>query len=333
MSVRSAAAAPAGASRLFPRPLAWAFGPGDPRQLAALRVGLCSLLLFRLASRANVYLGLADQPRELFRPLSYMALLDEMPARPAIAACLVVGIVAAALAAVGLLARTTLALALAAAMLLNGIYTAQGKVMHNDVLLTLCLLAIVFSRHGDAWSLDAWLARLRTRRAGVAERAAQVGPVYGWPVRAAMIAVALAYLIAGLHKIVDSGGLGWASSENMRWLLYLSSDSQGHNTIALWIADHGWLAHLSAYGLLATECLFFLVLLEPRLRWLFVPATVALHVGTWLTLRLDYSAQLLCVVIVFVTWPPVVAWLAGRRRGAARQRAAALRAAPGTALE
>jgi hypothetical protein len=333
MSARSAAATPAGPSRLLPYPLAWAFGPGDPRQLAALRIGLCSLLLFRLASRAGVYLGLADQPRELFRPLSYMAIVDRMPSRPAIAACLVVGIVAAALAAVGLRARTTLALALVAAMLLNGMYTAQGKVMHNDVLLTLCLLAIVLARHGDAWSLDAWLERRSARRAGVGARAAQVGPAYGWPVRAAMIAVALAYLIAGVHKIVDSGGLGWASSENMRWLLYLSSDSQGHNAIALWIADHAWLAHLSAYGLLATECLFFLVLLEPRLRWLFVPAAVALHAGTWLTLRLDYSAQLLSVVIVYGTWPPVVAWLAGRRRGAIARRASALRPATGAALE
>jgi hypothetical protein len=181
--------------------------------------------------------------------------------------------------------------------------------------------------------MDAWLDRRRARRAGVREHAAQVGPAYGWPVRAAMIAIALAYLIAGVHKIVDSGGLGWASSENMRWLLYLSSDSQGHNTIALWIADRAWLARLSAYGLLATECLFFLVLLEPRLRWLFVPAAVALHAGTWLTLRLDYSAQVLCVVIVFVTWPPVVAWLAGRRRGAPGRRAAAPRAAAGAALE
>jgi hypothetical protein len=333
MSTRSAAAAPAGAARLLPDPLAWAFGPGDPRQLAALRIGLCALLLFRLASRADVYLALAGQPRELFRPLSYMTLVHEMPSRTVVGACLVVGIVAAALAAAGLLARTMLALALVAAMLLNGMYTAQGKVMHNDVLLTLCLLAIAFARHGDAWSLDARRRRRRAVRAGASGPAAQVGPAYGWPVRTAMIAVALAYLIAGAHKIVASGGLGWASSENMRWLLYLSSDSQGHNAIALWIADHGWVAHLSAYGLLATECLFFLVLVEPLLRWLFVPAAVALHIGTWLTLRLDYSAQLLCVVIVFVTWPPVVAWLAGRRRSAVGRRATALQAAAGTALD
>jgi len=324
VSVRSAsagataAAAPGAPARLFAAPLAWAFGPGDPRQLAALRIGLCAVLLFRLVSRGDVYLALAEQPPELFRPLSFMTLLDQMPSRSVIGACLVVGIVAAALAAAGLLARVMLPIALAAATLLNGMYTAQGKVMHNDVLLTLCLLAIVFARHGDVWSLDSWLARVRSRRRGVSRPAAAIGPAYGWPVRAAMIAVALAYLIAGLHKIFESGGVGWASSENMRWILYLASDSQGHNAIALWIADHAWLAHLSAYGLLAIECLFFLVLVKPRLRWLFVPAAVALHAGTWLTLRLDYSAQALSVVIVFVTWPSVVTWLDRRRRALTR---------------
>jgi hypothetical protein len=307
-------AAHAGSTRPFARLLTWAFGPGDPRQLAALRIGLCAVLLFRLASRSEIYLALAEQPPELFRPLSFMTLFDQMPSRSVITACLIVGSVAAALAAAGLLGRAMLPIALVAATLLNGMYTAQGKVMHNDVLLTLCLLAIVFGRHSDAWSLDAWLARRRSRRRGTAHSPAAAGPAYGWPVRAAMLAIALSYLIAGLHKIVGSGGLGWASSENMRWILYLASDSQGHNAIALWIADHAWLAHVAAFGLLAIECLFFAVLIKPALRWVFIPAAVALHVGTWLTLRLDYSAQLLSVVIVFVTWPAVVAWLSVRRR-------------------
>jgi len=315
MSVPAATARPVLApARLLPRPLAWAFGPGDPRQLAALRIGLCAVLAFRLVTRADIYLGLADQRPELFRPLSYMTLVEQMPSRTVVIGCLAVGLVGALLATVGLFARTMLILALLAALLLNGMYTSQGKVMHNDVLLTLCLAAIAFGRHGDAWSLDAWRARRRVAHGTTPAPPAAPGPAYGWPVRAAMIAVVLAYLIAGLHKVFESGGLGWASSENMRWILYASSDAQGDNAAALWIADHAWLAHVAAYGLLAIELLLFGVLLEPRLRWVFLPAVIALHAGTWLTLRLDYSAQALSVIIVFVTWPTVVAWLDRRRR-------------------
>ena len=292
--------APAATPGLREHALQWAFGPGDPRQLAALRIGLCSLLALRLAARAEIHLELAGQQPELYRPLSYMALFDRMPPRELIVACLVAGILAAVLAAAGLFARTMLAVALVAALLLGGMYTAQGKVMHNDALLVLCLIAIVFSRHGDAWSLDA-LRRSR-RRSGMPWRA-EPGPAYGWPVRTAMIVVALAYLLAGLHKIAGSGGLGWASSENMRWVLYVASDQQGYNAVAFWIAEHPWAAHLSASVVLATECLFWLTLLAPRLRWVLVPAAVAFHAGTWVTLGLDYSAWALCVVIVFVSWP------------------------------
>lgn len=287
----------------------WAFGPGDPRQLAALRIGLCAILLLRIATRTDVYLGLADQPQALYRPLSYMQLLDRMPSRGVVVACLAIAIVAAALATAGLFSRTMLAIALPVSLLLNGMFTAQGKVNHNDVLLTLCLIAIVFARHGDAWSLDAW----RARRRGRAATSPVTGPDYGWPVRAAMLIVALAYVIAGLHKVVGSGGLGWASSDNMRWLLYLASDDQGGNAAALWIADHALVAHLSAYGLLATELFFGLALVVARLRWILVPAAVAMHAGTWVTLRLDYSAQLLTVVVVFVSWPAVAERLSRAR--------------------
>jgi hypothetical protein len=290
--------APAAAGGLLSRPLEWAFGAADPRQLAALRIGLCGTLALRLATRTDVYLSLADQERELFRPRSYMTVFDQMPSRSLIAVCLVAAIVAAIVAAAGLLSRTMLAIALVGALLLNGMYTSQGKVMHNDVLLMLCLIAIVFARHGDAWSLD---ARHKV--------SARPSPDYGWPVKAAMLAIALGYLIAGLHKVAGSGGLGWASSDNMRWLLYVASDDQVANSAALWIAEHPFVAHLSAFGLLATECLFFLVLLAPVLRWVFIPAVFALHAGTWVTLRLDYSAWPLCVLVVFVSWPAVVARL------------------------
>ncbi len=293
-------------ARLARRPLEWAFGPGDPRQLAALRIGLCAVLLLRLGARTDTYLSLADQQPELYRPISFMALLERMPSRAVIAACLAVGIVAAAVAIAGRYSRTALAIALLAALALNGMYTTQGKVMHNDVLLMLCLIAIVCSRHGDAWSLDARRRRRRT--------AAEPGTAYGWPVRAAMLAIALGYLIAGLHKVAGSGGLGWASSDNMRWLLYVASDDQAGNAAALWIAERPWAAHAGAYGLLAIECLFFTVLLASHVRWIFIPAVIALHAGTRVTLQLDYSAWPLCVIVVFVSWPAVVARLRARRR-------------------
>jgi hypothetical protein len=62
----------------------------------------------------------------------------------------------------------------------------------------------------------------------------------------------------------------------------------------------------AAAALLLETC-FPLVLFLPRLRWLLIAGAVAMHVGIWIALRLDYSAQWLTAVIVFANWPVVVA--------------------------
>ena len=69
------------------------------------------------------------------------------------------------------------------------------------------------------------------------------------------------------------------------------------------------LAHVVAAGTLLLETCFPLVLFVPRLRWLLIPGAAAMHVGIRLALGLDYSAQWLTVVIVFVNWPVAVARL------------------------
>jgi hypothetical protein len=267
---------------------AWLFAPGSDVRLAALRIGLCTILAGRLAF--GPYLELAGQPPELFRPISFMQVLHTMPPWGAVLAVQVVGVGSAILAAIGLRARFTLPLAWACAVFLNGMLTSVGKVVHNDVLLLLCLVPLLAAPASDAWSVDA-------RRANGRERL-RSSVRYGWPVRTAMVVAAGAYFLAGLAKLVNSGP-AWVTSENMRWILYSSSDSPW----ALFIADRPWLAHLVAAGTLRVELGFPLVLWRPKTARFFVPAAVALHTGIWLAMGLDYSAQAATVIVVFTNWP------------------------------
>jgi hypothetical protein len=267
------------------------FPAATPRQLAALRIGLCAILAGRLAF--GPYAEVAGQPRELFRPISFMELMPTMPSKPLVVALQALGVLAAMLAALGLRTRVALPLAWACAVFLNGMLTSTGKVVHNDLVLLLCLVPLLAARSADAWSLDA-------------RRAARTPPdlasrLYGWPLRTAAIVVAGAYFFAGLAKLVNSGP-AWVTSENLRWALYASGDSE----LALFIADRPWLAHAFAAGTLLLELGFPLVLLLPRTAWIFVPGAVALHTGIWLAMGLDYSAQAATAVVVFTNWPLVV---------------------------
>ncbi len=117
-----------------------------------------------------------------------------------------------------------------------------------------------------------------------------------------MIVIAFAYLFVGLQKLRYSG-FDWITTDNLRYVLYASSDAQANpNQLALFVADHAWLAHMFAAATIATEIGFILCLPFAKLRWLFVPAVVGLHLGIGLTMHLDYSAQALAVLIVFVNW-------------------------------
>lgn len=260
----------------------WIFAPGDARRLAGARIGLCLLLAYRVAS--NDYDAHAARHVH-FLPHFYMDIFSRMPSPDVASSLQALGIATALAAAAGLLIRVTLPVAFLCSLLLNGILNSAGRVMVRDALLLLCILVLI--------------------AAGNAVRGKGYGERYGWPIRTMMVVVALAYFFAGLQKWRYSG-FAWVTSDNLRWILY----AQPHpNGLALFIADRPLLAHAFAAGALLLETCFPLVLFVRRLRWLVIPSAVAMHVAIRLALGLDYSAQWLTMVVVFVNWPVVVDWV------------------------
>jgi hypothetical protein len=285
----------------------WLFAPGDPRRLAAVRIGLCGLLAIRLSRGA--YAELATQPPALYRPVSFLRLLDRMPSPETVAVLQALALGAAVLACVGLLTRFTLPLAWLAALPLVAMTSSLGKVVHNDVLLLLSLVPLLPSPAGAAWSLDA-------RQRPVPGR----GTAYGWPVRTAMVVVAGAYFFSGLSKLLHAGP-AWVASGNLRWVLYAASDTQPDpNPFALFVADRPVLAHLLAAATLLVELGFPLVLWRPRLAWVFVPAVLAMHAGIGLAMHLDYSIMAAVVLVVLVDWPALADRLQPARPVPAEER-------------
>lgn len=281
---------------------AWLFEPGDARRLAAIRIGLSLLLAERLTR--PLYVGLAAMPDPLYRPLSFMKLLDGMPPRALVLVLQIVGCAAAVLAALGWRARVTLPLAWACGTFLGGMTTSVGKVVHNDVLLLLCLVPLLAARTSDAWALDA-----RGRPAP------DPSWRYGWPVRTATVVIAGAYFFAGLQKLINSGP-AWVLSDNMRWVMYAASDARAEPiTAALFIADRPRLAQLVAASILLLELTFPLVLFRLRLAPLFVAGAICFSAGIRVTVGLDYSVWAATVLVVLVDWPTVWDRLRARRAG------------------
>ena len=202
----------------------------------------------RTASSAHDYDVLAAR-HVPFLPHFYMDVFAHMPSPDLASTLQALGIAAALAAGLGLALRITLPVAFGCGLILNGMLNSTGRVMVRDALLMLCLAVIVAAGRaaGDVW---AWRAPKRTA----------FGERYGWPIRSAMIVIALAYFFASFQKWRYSG-FAWVTSDNLRWILY----AQPHpNGFALFIADRPLLAHLFAAGALLLETFFPLVIFVPE---------------------------------------------------------------------
>lgn len=224
-----------------------------------------------------------------------MKALSAMPPLELALPLQIVGVAAAAAAALGIRARLALPIAWLAALFLRGMHTSIGKVMHNDIPLLLAVCPILFAPSADAVGLQARPPTGATKSWR-----------YGWSLRLATILVAGGYFFAGVAKLTRSE-FAWVTTDNLRWVLYFSSDSQPTpNNLALFIAGHPALAHAIAAATLLIEVGFPLVLIWRLAAWFFVPGAICLHLGIALAMGLDYSPWMATLVVLFVDWPAVL---------------------------
>ena len=190
---------------------------GDARDLAALRVAVFVTILGSVDARWVV--DFAKFPVELAKPPSgagwLVAVLDLGGTGLTVAVFAMLA--ASALALFGLWSRSASAVVALLGLIVFGVPQLFGTVRHVHHLVWLAAL-LAASPCGDAWSLDAWLARRRGLQGE--SPLLRRGVRYGLPLMAAWAVAGCVYLFPGVHKLVESG-LSWALSDNlvnqMRW--------------------------------------------------------------------------------------------------------------------
>lgn len=263
----------------------WFFPAGTLRRYRAVRTGLAVVIALRLS--LGSYPRVGGLPDPLFHPRGIVALLfDSMPPRGVLVAAQVIGAGLAWLAVARVRPRLTFPLAWATLLVLAGLKGSLGKILHNDVLVLVASLPFVLGpRERPADRVDPGRP---TRR-------------WGWAPHAALVIVALLYCATGLQKLRHSG-IEWVTGDNTRWVMVQGAASGRAPTtgIALFVAERAWLAHVVAASFLLLELTFPIVLVVRRARPFYALGAAALHVGTWLTLGLDYWGWVLVVAIVLM---------------------------------
>ncbi len=273
----------------------WWLAPLPLASLGVLRILAFGTLLWYLASEYAWLIRLETVDRWFYRPILIFQLLGVGPIpaglatglRPLLVACAILGLL-------GILARCCGALCGLAYLYAIGQVYSFTNVHHGDGLLGLVLLVLAFCPAGAALAMPVpWHRRPANQGSE---------PLYpGWPIRFVRVQIALVYFLAGYAKLALAGPV-WLDGASLQHYLILRGQPVGY-----WLAAQPLLcAGLSALTF-AWELSFPVVVLWPRLRWVYVPAAVVFHLVSQYVLGVGFM-YFWPFLLAYVDVDPLLAW-------------------------
>ena len=174
---------------------------------------------------------------------------------------------------------------------------------HPEALMMLALLALALSPSGRVLSIDSLLSQLRwnyrNRKFKIFKSIMAKTSIFAkWPLTLLRWLFALIYLSAAFTKL-GRGGLDWVNGYTLQY--YLLEDGLWHSNIAVWLAHHPAVVWIMSLLTLIFEGTFFLVLVFPKLAWLYIPMGVAFHLGIYVTMKAPFF-QFIAIYTIFIPW-------------------------------
>ena len=241
----------------------------------------CSSLAFQIAVNFNVQLHFfKTDPVQIYGNPQKLLGFFQLPALNT-NQFLMVGIalvMSLCLAVVGILPVLMLVIALACNLLYFSSIQPLAFIQRKTNLTAIVLLILIFST-----SFKPFLATQHTN----------------WTMLLVKIAISQLYLSSGFQKLVHSG-LKWAKGDYIKAYLvdhYLWGDRR----MALIIARNPMLCSIISSTTLIFELTFWLIIICPSLTAIYVSLAFIFHLGTLLTMRINYIKYLIPVFMVFFT--------------------------------
>lgn len=222
--------------------------------------------------------GLASLPDSMYKPLPALQLFllpFGVDARPSFALLTVIYWITAVVgigALLGWKSRFSLLIFAAGNTFLQAFAFSFGDLHHREALMIITLWLLALSPAGGALSLDSYLARRNSSRPKP-----QKSIFAAWPILLVQNLFGLVYLDAALRKLY-TGGADWVNGYTLQYYLYSDASRRG-SAFGLWLARQHTAACVLSWISILWEGTFFLVLIFPRLVWVYLPLGIGLHAG------------------------------------------------------
>jgi uncharacterized membrane protein YphA (DoxX/SURF4 family) len=293
------------------------FAPAPYLDLAVVRVVAVATQLFWMTLFAAHLPTLelrAAMPAESWQPLLVLNALnlpwgwDFRPSFDTLRVVYYLAVGAGALSLIGLFTNLSLLVFAATCVYLQAFIYSFGDFHHPEAVMMVALSVLAISPSGRVLSVDGWLRRVR-KRGDEASWLGQTSPFTGWPLKLLQWFFVLMYASAVWSKLGTSG-FDWANGFTLQY--YLARDAlRWDSPLAFWLSQHHTLILLAQYGVLLFQATFALAVIFPKLRWIYVPAGLCLHIGIYLTLTAPFF-QWIALYAVFIRWTEVLRLIRAR---------------------
>ena len=275
--------------------------------LAVCRIIIVGYQLYHLLSAYQHYISAADLPAFLYEPLPILEpltwLIGDRPGAGVLVAIFWLTFSAGVTSLVGFLANPSLWVFAIGNIFLQGHAYSYGEIHHPEALMMISLLTLAMSPAGKDLSVDDYRQRGLSVTNGLRDYLSELGKKKSefaqWPLLFISALFGIIYLDAGLSKVAESG-LDWANGYTLQY--YLAQDAlRWGSDLGNWLSQHHTLVEIMSWGALLFELTFFLVVIYPRLAFLYIPAGIAMHTVIYLTMNAPFFT-FITLYSVFIPW-------------------------------
>lgn len=183
-----------------------------------------------------------------------------------------------------------------------------GQIHHSSSLMLIALAVFAFSPAGEVLSIDDWQKYIRARkqRASFDQQQSyfsslfhRSSPLANWPLLLMQWMFAFTYLSAAFSKL--KSGLEWMNGYTLQYYMMAVGGQWNKSEFAFWLSQHHHLAILFSWISVIWELTFFLVLIFPRLKWIYLPLGVGFHTGIYIVFGLNFF-RMIVLYAVFIPW-------------------------------
>jgi uncharacterized membrane protein YphA (DoxX/SURF4 family) len=246
----------------------------------------------------------AEMPAELWQPLTILNMLNLpwgwgfRPSFDVLQTIYYICVAAGVLSLVGLLTNAALLVFAVTCVYLQAFLYSFNDFHHPQAVMMVALAVLALSPSGRVLSVDAWLARRRTGN-GEGHLLDQTSDFAGWPIKLIQWFFVLMYASAVWSKL-SASGFDWANGFTLQYVL-ARDGLRWNSPLAYWLSHYHLVVLLGQYGVLLFQGTFALAVIFPKLRWIYVPAGLCLHISIYLTLTAPFF-QWMVLYAVFIPW-------------------------------